>query len=115
MVRRPPRSTRTDTLLSLHDALPISRFDVENPATEQVIASVASATVGDCLKAIDAAQGAFAEWAAVSPRARGEVLRKAYDLMVGDGERLARIITLENGKSLADARAEVAYAAEFFR
>src|SRR3546814_5732712 len=65
--------------------------------------------------AIDAAQGAFAEWAAVSPRARGEVLRKAYDLMVGDGERLARIITLENGKSLADARAEVAYAAEFFR
>src|SRR3546814_2238169 len=45
----------------------------------------------------------------------GEVLRKAYDLMVGDGERLARIITLENGKSLADARAEVAYAAEFFR
>src|SRR3546814_2665859 len=78
-----------------------ARFDVENPATEQVIASVASATVGDCLKAIDAAQGAFAEWAAVSPRARGEVLRKAYDLMVGDGERLARIITLENGKSLA--------------
>src|SRR3546814_17548534 len=64
--------------------------------------------------AIDAAQGAFAEWAAVSPRARGEVLRKAYDLMVSDGERLARIITLENGKSLADARAEVAYAAEFF-
>src|SRR3546814_3835515 len=64
-----------------------ARFDVENPATEQVIASVASATVGDCLKAIDAAQGAFAEWAAVSPRARGEVLRKAYDLMVGDGER----------------------------
>src|SRR3546814_5485725 len=58
---------------------------------------------------------AFAELAAVSPRARGEVLRKAYDLMVGDGERLARIITLENGKSLADARAEVAYAAEFFR
>src|SRR3546814_13675995 len=79
-----------------------ARFDVENPATEQVIASVASATVGDCLKAIDAAQGAFAEWAAVSPRARGEVLRKAYDLMVGDGERLARIITLENGKSLAE-------------
>src|SRR3546814_17399574 len=92
-----------------------ARFDVENPATEQVIASVASATVGDCLKAIDAAQGAFAEWAAVSPRARGEVLRKAYDLMVGAGERLARIITLENGKSLSDDRSEVAYAADFFR
>src|SRR3546814_16205635 len=64
-----------------------ARFDVENPATEQVIASVASATVGDCLKAIDAAQGAFAEWAAVSPRARGEVLRTAYDLMVRSEER----------------------------
>src|SRR3546814_4043228 len=79
------------------------------------MASLASASVVDCWKAVDAGPGAFAEWAAVSRGARGEVLRKAYDLMVGDGERLARIITLENGKSLADARAEVAYAAEFFR
>jgi len=91
------------------------RFDVENPATEQVIASVASATVDDCISAVAAAQEAFAQWAATPPRVRGEILRKAYELMVRDGERLARIITMENGKSLADARGEVAYAAEFFR
>jgi len=91
------------------------RFDVENPATEQVIASVASATVDDCISAVAAAQEAFAKWAATPPRVRGEILRKAYELMVRDGERLARIITMENGKSLADARGEVAYAAEFFR
>ncbi len=91
------------------------RFDVEDPATEQVIASVASATVDDCISAVAAAQEAFAPWAATPPRVRGEILRKAYELMVRDGERLARIITIENGKSLADARGEVAYAAEFFR
>ena len=91
------------------------RFDVENPATEQVIASVASATVDDCIGAVAAAQDAMAQWAATPPRVRGEILRKAYELMVRDGERLARIITIENGKSLADARGEVAYAAEFFR
>src|SRR3546814_11621113 len=72
-----------------------ARFDVANPATEQVIASVASATVGECLKAIDAAQGAFAEWASVSPRARGDVHRKAYETrkrgVAGKGE-LVRVV-----------------------
>jgi len=92
-----------------------ARFDVENPATEQAIGSVASATVEDCISAVDAAQAAFTAWAATTPRARAEILRKAYELMVRDGERLARIVTLENGKSLSDSRAEIAYAAEFFR
>jgi succinate-semialdehyde dehydrogenase/glutarate-semialdehyde dehydrogenase len=92
-----------------------ARFDVENPATAQPVTSVASATVEDCLSAVDAAQQAFGAWAATTPRSRGEILRKAFELMVRDGERLAKLITLENGKSLADARAEVAYAAEFFR
>ena len=100
---------------SWREAADGGRFDVENPATEQVIASVASATVDDCISAVAAAQEAFAKWAATPPRVRGEILRKAYELMVRDGERLARIITMENGKSLADARGEVAYAAEFFR
>ena len=92
-----------------------ARFDVENPATEQTLASVASATSDDCIAAVAAAQDAFPGWAATTPRARGEILRKAYELMVRDGENLARLITLENGKSLADARGEVAYAAEFLR
>jgi len=92
-----------------------ARFDVQNPATERTLASVASATPDDCIAAVAAAQDALAGWAATSPRARGEILRKAYELMVRDGESLARLITMENGKALADARAEVAYAAEFLR
>jgi succinate-semialdehyde dehydrogenase/glutarate-semialdehyde dehydrogenase len=92
-----------------------ARFDVEDPATERAVACVASATVEDCISALDAAQAAGAGWAAKTPRERGEILRRAFELMVRDAERLARIITLENGKGLADARAEIAYAAEFFR
>ncbi|HEX4025320.1 MAG TPA: NAD-dependent succinate-semialdehyde dehydrogenase [Steroidobacteraceae bacterium] len=92
-----------------------ARFDVHDPATEARIASVASATVEDCIDAVDAAQGAFDAWAAKTPRSRGEILRRAFEVIMRDGERLARIITLENGKSLSDSRAEIAYAAEFFR
>jgi succinate-semialdehyde dehydrogenase/glutarate-semialdehyde dehydrogenase len=92
-----------------------ARFNVVNPASEDVVASVSSATVDDCLAAVDAAEEAFVPWAARSPRARSEILRRAYELMVRDAERLARIVTIENGKSLADSRAEIAYAAEFFR
>jgi succinate-semialdehyde dehydrogenase/glutarate-semialdehyde dehydrogenase len=91
------------------------RFDVEDPATEQTIVSVASATVDDCLGAVDAAQKAFGPWAAKSPRERGEILRRCYEIMIREKERLAKIITLENGKGLEDSRAEAAYAAEFFR
>src|ERR1700754_554307 len=92
-----------------------ARFDVIDPATENTIASVASASVDDAKAAIDAAQGAFAEWAARKPRERGEILRKAFDLLVRDAERFAKLITLENGKALPDSRGEVAYRAEFFR
>jgi len=91
------------------------RFEVIDPATERAIASVASATVEDAKAALDAAQAAFAGWAAKKPRERGEILRKAYELIMRDAERLAKLITLENGKALPDSRAEVAYAAEFFR
>ncbi|MGH7118603.1 MAG: NAD-dependent succinate-semialdehyde dehydrogenase, partial [Acetobacteraceae bacterium] len=92
-----------------------ARFDVRNPATEQPIASIASATVEDGIAALDAAQSAFSSWAATTPRSRGEILRRAFELVMRDRERLARLITLENGKSLRDSRAEIAYAAEFFR
>jgi succinate-semialdehyde dehydrogenase/glutarate-semialdehyde dehydrogenase len=91
------------------------RFDVIDPATEKKVASVASATVEDAIAAVDAASGAFAGWAARKPRERGEILRKAYELIMRDAERLAKLITVENGKALSDSRGEVAYAAEFFR
>src|SRR5690606_18010646 len=72
------------------------RFDVTDPATEKVIASVASATVEDAKAAVDAAQDAFAGWAARKPRERAEILRKAYELTIRDAERFAKLITLEN-------------------
>ncbi len=91
------------------------RFDVIDPATERKIASVASATVEDAIAAIDAAEAAFEAWAGRKPRERAEILRKAYELIMRDAERFARLITLENGKALPDSRGEVAYSAEFFR
>ncbi|MEJ2624344.1 MAG: aldehyde dehydrogenase family protein [Pseudolabrys sp.] len=92
-----------------------ARFDVTDPATEKTIASVASATVDDAMAALDAAQGAFADWAGRKPRERGEILRKCYELIMRNAERFAKLVTLENGKALPDSRGEVAYAAEFFR
>jgi succinate-semialdehyde dehydrogenase / glutarate-semialdehyde dehydrogenase len=92
-----------------------NRFDVIDPATEKVIASVASASIADAKAAVDAAAAAFAGWAGKKPRERGEILRKSYELIMRDAERLAKLITLENGKALSDSRGEVAYAAEFFR
>src|SRR6059058_2228816 len=91
------------------------RFDVVDPATENTIASVASATVEDAKAAVDAASDAFVPWAAKKPRERGEILRKSFELIMRDAERLAKLITIENGKALSDSRGEVAYAAEFFR
>jgi succinate-semialdehyde dehydrogenase/glutarate-semialdehyde dehydrogenase len=92
-----------------------ARFDVVDPATENTVASVASATVDDAKAAVDAADQAFPAWAAKKPRERGEILRKAFELIMRDAERLAKLITIENGKALSDSRGEVAYAAEFFR
>src|SRR5215213_4102381 len=92
-----------------------ARFDVIDPATEQKIASVASASVDDAKAALDAANAAFPAWAAKKPRERGEILRKSFELIMRDAERLAKLITIENGKALSDSRGEVAYAAEFFR
>src|SRR4029079_17506930 len=91
------------------------RFDVIDPATENKIASVANATVDDAIAAVDAAQGAFEAWAGRKPRERAEILRKAYELIMRDAERFAKLITIENGKALPDSRGEVAYSAEFFR
>ena len=91
------------------------RFDVLDPATGEVLASVADGTVDDAIAAVDAAEAAAGAWAATAPRQRAEILRRAFELMTARGEDLARMIVRENGKALPDARGEVAYAAEFFR
>lgn len=90
-------------------------FDVENPATGEVVATVADGDASDATAAVDAAAIRLAQWSAIPARARGEMLTRVRDLMLRDHERLAQLIALENGKSLVDARGEVTYAAEFFR
>ncbi len=92
-----------------------ARFDVINPATEGVLASVASAEIADADAALDAADAAFAEWANRTPRERSEVLRRAWELMTERRDYFANLITLENGKAGVDAKGEATYAAEFFR
>jgi len=90
-------------------------IDVINPATEQVITQCASASIVDAQAAVDAAANAATAWAAKSPRARGEILRKAFELMTARLDKFAELITLENGKGRSDAIGEATYAAEFFR
>ena len=91
------------------------RFDVLDPSTGEIVAAVANAGLDDMDAAIDAAAAAHPDWAARAPRERGEVLRKAWELMIERTEELAFLMSLEMGKSLTDARGEVTYAAEFFR
>ena len=88
---------------------------VINPATEEPIAEVADASPEDALDAVGAAAAALPGWAARAPRERGECLRRAFELMIERAEPLARLMVLENGKALPDARGEIPYAAEFFR
>jgi succinate-semialdehyde dehydrogenase / glutarate-semialdehyde dehydrogenase len=88
---------------------------VINPATEEPITEVADASPEDGLEAVSAAAEALPKWAARPPRERAECLRRAFELMTQRSEQLARLMVLENGKALRDARGEILYAAEFFR
>ncbi len=97
------------------DAAPARRLDVEDPATGQVLTSVADASEQDGMDALAAAADAQADWAAVPARQRAELLRAAYQRIVDRTEDFALAMTLEMGKPLAEARGEVAYGAEFFR
>lgn len=93
----------------------LASFDVEDPATGRVIASVSSASVDDGLAAVEAAHDAFQAWSTTAPRDRGEILRRAFEMMTERAEEIAELIVRENGKALPDALDESAYAAEFFR
>jgi len=90
-------------------------FAVEDPATGHTLAEVADGDALDALDAMDAAARSQATWAAHPPRGRGEILRRAYELLTERADDLALLMTMEMGKSLADSRAEIVYAAEFFR
>jgi succinate-semialdehyde dehydrogenase/glutarate-semialdehyde dehydrogenase len=88
---------------------------VEDPATQEPLIDVADGQPEDALAALAAAAEIQAEWAAWAPRERGEILRRAYQAIVDQTEELALLMTLEMGKALAESRAEIGYAAEFFR
>ena len=88
---------------------------VEDPATGETLKDVADATVQDGLDALAAADEAFVSFRHVAPRERGEILRRAYEIMTERTEELALLMTLEMGKAIAESRAEVAYAASYFR
>jgi succinate-semialdehyde dehydrogenase/glutarate-semialdehyde dehydrogenase len=90
-------------------------IDVEDPSTGETLTSVADATVADGAAALDAAVAAQADWAVTPPRERGEILRKAFLEISARTAEFALLMTLEMGKPLAESRAEVTYAAEFFR
>jgi succinate-semialdehyde dehydrogenase / glutarate-semialdehyde dehydrogenase len=92
-----------------------ARFQVVNPATEEVLSEIPDADPDDAIRALDAAAGAQAEFAATNARDRGEILRGAFEKMVALADELALLVTLENGKPRAEARAEILYAADFFR
>ncbi|WP_314476278.1 NAD-dependent succinate-semialdehyde dehydrogenase [uncultured Microbacterium sp.] len=90
-------------------------FEVHDPSTGEVLAHVADATPEDGMAALDAAAAAQTAWAATAPRQRGEILRRAFELVTARAEDFALVMTLEMGKPLAESRAEVAYGAEFLR
>jgi len=91
------------------------RFDVTNPSTGETITSVADAGVEDAIAAVDAAAAAASDWSRTSPRERAELLRTVFTMMTDRIDFFAELMSSENGKSLADARGEATYAAEFFR
>jgi succinate-semialdehyde dehydrogenase/glutarate-semialdehyde dehydrogenase len=91
------------------------KLPVTDPSNESVIAEVQTAGDAECLAAIDAADKAFKTWSKTAPRVRAEILRKAFEIMVSEADHLAKIVSMENGKVLSDAKGEILYAAEFFR
>ncbi len=92
-----------------------STLPVYDPSNNTVIAEVQIAGDKECDAAISAAYEAFPSWSKTAPRARAEILRKAFELMIAESDHLARLVSMENGKVLSDAKGEIAYAAEFFR
>ena len=92
-----------------------STLDVHDPATGDVIRTIADAAVEDGSAALDAAVNAAEAWAKTPPRERGEILRRTFDLVRERHDEVALLMTLEMGKPLAESKAEVTYGGEFLR
>ena len=92
-----------------------STFDVVNPATDEVLVSIANATAADAIAALDAGCAVQEAWAATPARERGEILRSVFEMIIERAEDFATLMTLEMGKVLAESMGEVKYGAEFFR
>jgi succinate-semialdehyde dehydrogenase / glutarate-semialdehyde dehydrogenase len=97
------------------DASGGATLGVDDPATGEVICEVADATPEDATAALDAAVEAAPAWAAATPNERSEILYRAFEALNDRADELALVMTLEMGKALAEAKAEIAYSAEFFR
>ena len=93
----------------------MSRFDVVNPATDEVLVSVADATAADAVAALDAACAVQQSWAETPARERGEILRSVFEMIIERADDFATLMTLEMGKVVAESMGEVRYGAEFFR
>ena len=91
------------------------RFEVTDPSSGAVLTTCADATPEDGVAALAAAHEAQAGWAATAPRDRSEILRRAFEALVARADEFATLMTLEMGKTVAEARGEVTYGAEFFR
>jgi succinate-semialdehyde dehydrogenase/glutarate-semialdehyde dehydrogenase len=95
------------------DADSVQTFTVSNPATGATIATVPDCGVDETRRAIEAAARAFPEWRSKTAKERSAILRSWFDLVVAHSEDLARLMTAEQGKPLAEARGEIAYGASF--
>ncbi|HEX6013840.1 MAG TPA: NAD-dependent succinate-semialdehyde dehydrogenase [Geminicoccaceae bacterium] len=92
-----------------------ARFDVLDPADGSVITDVADGSTADAMQALDAAAAAQADWAGTPPRDRGEILRRAFEMITDRADDFAGLMSLEMGKTVKEAKGEVTYGAEFFR
>ncbi len=90
-------------------------FAVEDPSTGETLCEIADATPEDAQAAMDAAADAQAEWAASAPNDRSEILHSAFRAIADNADEMALLMTLEMGKSVKESKAELTYAAEFFR
>jgi succinate-semialdehyde dehydrogenase/glutarate-semialdehyde dehydrogenase len=90
-------------------------FAVRDPADGSVITEVADGDVNDAVDALDAAVAVQDEWARTAPRERGEILRRAFEAITARADDFAELMSLEMGKTVKEAKGEVAYGAEFFR
>jgi succinate-semialdehyde dehydrogenase / glutarate-semialdehyde dehydrogenase len=88
-------------------------FEVNNPANQEIIAQVPNMTPADALRAVDKAHAALPAWKARTGKDRAQLLRRWFELMNRDADRLARLMTQEQGKALMEAKGEVTYAASF--